>query len=467
MREARMLDELMESAPDSVVSSVEGLDPRLHGYQRRAVRHLLQHPRAALMLQMGLGKTATALQALTADHLPALVVSTKRPTEMTWPTEARIWRPDLSLVVAAGSPAKRAAALESDADVVAVSRDVLHTVAQQLGKTHRFRTVILDELTSFKTPSSRRFKAARRICAAVPYVWGLTGTPTPNGYEDLWGQLALIDRGARLGRTLGIYRDRYFNNDFKLASGVVASRSLKHGAKEAIDESLADICLSMTSADYLDLPPRSNNVVRVDLPPAAARTYRDMEKDLVAKVESGLYTAKDAAQATGRLQQISAGFLYPDTEEPEAGTTELHTAKIQAAAEVVEGTGSPVLVLYGFRWEREALLAAIPGARAADDGGAVSEFAQGRLACLVAHPASVGHGLNFQHASHTVVWCSLPWSSELYDQTNDRVDRQGQTQPVLVHHVQTTPGPDARMLQALQGKQDVQASLMEALKGKR
>lgn len=392
------------------------------------------------------------------------MVSTKRPAEITWPTEGEIWRPDLTVVAAKGSPAKRRAALESGADVVAVGRDVLHTVADLLGKDHRFRTVILDELSSFKTPSSRRFKAARRLCASVPYVWGLTGTPSPNGYQDLWGQLALIDRGARLGRTLGIFRERYLRADFKLPSGAVGSWTLQPGAKEAIDEALSDICLSMTAEDYLDLPPRTDNEVLVELPPAAAKVYRDMEKDLVARVADGTYTAKDAAQAAGRLQQISAGFLYPDAEEPDDETTEIHQAKVQAAAEVVEGTGSPVLVMYGFRWERDALLAAIPGSRAADDGDAVEEFAAGRLRALVAHPASIGHGLNMQHASHTVVWCSLPWSSELYDQTNARVDRQGQEHPVVVHHVQTVPGPDARMLQALKGKQDVQAALMAALK---
>lgn len=467
LREARSLDALLDSAPERTETDESALDPRLHGYQRRAVRHLHEHPRAALFLEMGLGKTATVLQALTADHLPALVVSTKRAAELTWPTEAETWRPDLSVQVAKGAPAKRARALSSDADLVVVGRDVLHTVADLLGKDHKFRTVVLDELTSFKTPSSRRFKAARRLCSQVPYVWGLTGTPVPGGYADLWGQLALIDRGARLGRTLGQFRERYLRADFKLSSGAVGSWSLRPGAKERIDSALADVCLSMTAADYLQLPPRTDNTVQVRLPPAAAKVYRELERDLVANLGTGTYTAKDAAQATNRLQQVSAGFLYPDTEEPEAGTARLHTEKVQAVAEVVEGTGSPVLVLYAFRWERDELLRALPGARAADDGDAVSEFAAGRLPVLVAHPASIGHGLNFQHASHTVVWASLPWSSELYDQANDRVDRQGQTHPVVVHHVQTEPGVDARMLQALQGKIDVQDSLLKALRGKR
>lgn len=392
------------------------------------------------------------------------MVSTKRAAELTWPTEAGIWRPDLTVRVAKGTPARRAQALDSGADLVVVGRDVLHTVADLLGKQHKFRTVVLDELTSFKTPSSRRFKAARRLCSQVPYVWGLTGTPVPGGYADLWGQLALIDRGARLGRTLGLFRERYLRADFKLSSGAVGSWSLQPGAKEKIDAALSDICLSMTATDYLDLPSRTDNVVRVQLPPATAKVYREIERDLVANLESGTYTAKDAAQATGRLQQVSAGFLYPDTEEPEAGTARLHTEKIQAVAEVVDGTGSPVLVLYAFRWERDELLRVLPGARAADDGDAVQQFAEGRLPVLVAHPASIGHGLNFQHASHTVVWSSLPWSSELYDQANDRVDRQGQTRPVVVHHVQTDPGVDARMLQALRGKIDVQDSLLSSLK---
>lgn len=393
-----------------------------------------------------------------------LVVSTKRAAELTWPAEAKIWRPDLRVSLAAGSPAKRAEALQADADVVVVGRDVLHSVAEQLGKSHRFRTVILDELTSFKSPSASRFKAARRICQRVPYVWGLTGTPIPGGYSDLWGQMALIDRGARLGRTLGEFRSRYLTPKFKLSSGVIGAWDLRPGAKEEIDSKLSDVCLSMTAEDHLDLPPRTDNIVRVQLPPSAAKVYREIEKDLVATVQEGTYTARGAAQATGRMQQVSAGFLYPDAEEPETGTAELHAAKIQAVAEVVEGTGSPVLVMYAFQWERDQLLKVIPGSKGSKEPGAVQQFAEGKLKALVAHPASIGHGLNFQHASHTVVWSSLPWSSELYDQANDRVDRQGQTHPVMIHHVQTEPGQDARMLQALKNKDDVQSSLMQALK---
>lgn len=463
VREARLVDELMESAPEPLRQPRQ-LDPRLHAYQVRAVQHLWNHPRSALLLEMGLGKTATVLQALTPEHLPALVVSTKRAAELTWPTEAEIWRPDLSVQVAKGTPAKRAAALDSEAQVVVVGRDVLKSVADHLGPKHRFKTLVLDELTSFKTPSSQRFKAARRLGKFVHYVWGLTGTPTPNGYPDLWGQLALIDRGARLGRTLGEFRSKYLTPKFKLSSGVVGGWNLRPGAKEVIDGLISDICLSMTSKEYLDLPSVTENLVEVQLPSSAAKVYKDLEKDLVAMLAQGDYTAKDAAQLTNRLQQVSSGFLYPDSEEPEAETVKLHTEKISAVAEIVEGTGSPVLVMYGFRWEKEQLLKALPGAKSPDDPGAIAQFARGDLDVLVAHPASVGHGLNFQHASHTVVWTSLPWSPELYDQGNSRVNRQGQTRPVLIHHVQATPGPDARILQALQGKKDVQASLMQALR---
>lgn len=449
-----------------IIDDLIELDDRLHGYQIRAVEHLWEKPRAALYLDMGLGKSAICLQALKPEHLPALIVSTKRAAENSWPHEFDIWRPDLKYKVAVGSPARRAEVLNSDVDAVIVGRDLLHSVRMELGKDHRFKTVILDELSSFKTPSSKRFKAARVLCFNAENVWGLTGTPAPQGYPDLWAQVFLLDKGKRLGRTVGEFRSRFLTPGYRVAGGQVATWNLRHGAKKEIDDLISDICLSMTAKDYLSLPDRMDNRVEVELPPKARKIYESMKKELVATVSNEDYSARDSAHALGRLQQISAGFLYPDPEEstPEDVPVDIHKAKVDTVAEIVESSSTPVLVLYSFQRERDMLVSAIPGAKTPTDSGAIEDFAKGSLHCLVAHPASVGHGLNFQRHCHTVVWSTLPWSSELFLQSNARVYRQGQEHPTVVHYVATSPGVDDIVWKSLKSKLDVQDSLVNSLK---
>jgi SNF2 family DNA or RNA helicase len=368
----------------AVCTPAGDLDPRLHAYQVKAVQHLRDHPQAGLFLEMGLGKTAATLQALTPEHLPVLVVAPKRVAAQVWPVETPKWRPDLTLALAAGDPAKRAKALAAGADITVIGRDNIKDI-----RPGQFRTVVIDELSGFKSRGVR-WQTARKIVDAAAYVWGLTGTPTPNGYMDLWAQVHLLDGGAALGKTLG-------------------------------------------SAD-----------------PKFAR--------------KGSF--RDRYFTPTRFHRITAGFLYGEEGEP---TTVLHRDKIAAALEVVQGTGSPVLTFYRYVWEREALQAAMLAegidVRTIDEPGVVEAWNRGEVEVLLAHPASAGHGLNLQHGGHTILWTSKEWSLELWEQGNGRINRQGQTHPVLIHSLVTPDSVDEAINARLSGKATVQEALMMVLRG--
>jgi hypothetical protein len=429
---------------------------KLHDYQRVAVGHLERNPHAGLFLDMGLGKTAVCLSTLTPEHLPALVVAPKRVAEQVWPSELRKWRPDLSLALAAGQPKVRAQALAANRDITVIGRDNLADV------TGQYKTVILDELSGFKSRSSNRWKTARTL-TTVPYVWGLTGTPSPNGYLDLWSQVYLLDRGERLGRTLTGYRDRYFKPGRQIASGQIVSWDIRPGAAEHINELLEDICLSMDSEGRIDLPPTTFNRVEVPLPPSARATYKEMKTQLLVDLQlvgGDIHTATNAAALSNRLSQISAGFLYPDNEGP---TTAIHQEKVKAVQEIVDGTGSPVLVFYRYREERARLMAALPDVTPIEEAGSLDRWDRGEVRVLLAHPASAGHGLNLQHGGHTQVWTSLPWSLEEWEQGIKRQARQGQQHPVIIHMLISPRTVDEAIYARLVEKASVQKALMNHL----
>ena len=461
-RLALSIDRALATGLDPSRGQRRELDPRLHEYQVRAVQHLQDHPRAVLMLDMGLGKTATVLQSLTPDHLPALVVAPKRITEHVWGPEARLWRPELSVGICVGSPAKRQEVLDQEHDIYVISKENSHQV-----KPGRFKTLVLDELSRWKNPSTKGFKVAKRLAETCPNVWGLTGTPAPNGYPDLWGQIYLIDRGVRLKRTVTAFRSKWLYPAGQLPSGVVTKWKLRDFAKDDIDGLLSDICLSMKSSDYLDMREPVLNPIRIELPPKVQKIYKDMETGFVVDAQDdGVFSAGTAAAAQNKLSQITAGFIYPDSDEVErTETLDLHDLKYQAVLEVVEGTGSPVLVFYRFKHERDRLLELVPESELATDKGVIDRFAKGEVRVMLAHPASMAHGLNLQKNCHTVVWSTLPWSSEEWSQANARVDRQGQTSQVVIHLVVASGTVDEAIKKAVDEKISIQDSLMTALSG--
>ena len=322
---------------------------QLHEYQRQAVQFLQDRRKAALFLDMGLGKTAICLTALNADSLPALVTAPKRVAENVWETEAALWRPDLRVVVAKGTPKTREAALASGADIVVIGRDNL---ADAVPQAHRFKTLIMDELSGWKSRASIRWKAAKKITQApsVTHVWGLTGTPIPNGLLDMWPQVFLLDGGLRLGTTLGGYRNRYFSPGRQLPNGVVTEWNLRPGADKRIHALLDDLCLSMGTEGKVDLPPTTFNTIHVPLPPKVRQIYKAMKNDLVADMTvlgGEIHSAVNAAVLTSKLAQICAGFMYVDDADiRDRAYDVLHKEKAKVVGEIVEGTGSQEDVLY-------------------------------------------------------------------------------------------------------------------------
>jgi SNF2 family DNA or RNA helicase len=440
----------------------------LHDYQKVAVEFLQGRDSAGLFLDMGLGKTAVTLCALEPRHLPALVVAPKRVAEEVWHVERDLWRPDLSLGRAVGGPAYRQGVLEAGYDITVISRDNLGDV-RRMRTPAPFRTIILDELSSYKNRSSNRWKAAWQIVGrdTVQVVWGLTGTPIPNGYMNLFPQIGLLDGGERLGQSITRFRKTYFNETHQLANGH-RMYEIKPGADKEIRALIEDICLSMETDGRIELPPLTINPVAVELPPVAARAYNDLRKTLVAdltEIYGEVHSASSEAVLTNKLTQITAGFIYSDDADINDGAyTPLHTEKLKALEEIVESAqGSGVLVFYRYVPEREMILQAISSARTIDEPHVIEQWNRGEVPVLVAHPASAGHGLNLQHGGHTQVWTSLDWDLELWEQGIKRTHRQGQKHPVVVHMLLANRTVDHRARKRLVEKADVQDELLDYL----
>jgi hypothetical protein len=433
---------------------------KLHDYQLVARDFLRGRPSAGLFLDLGLGKTATTLAALEPRHLPVLVVAPKRVAELVWPAERTLWRPDLSLSLAVGAPAQRRAALAEKADLTVVSRDNLKDVEP------RYRTVILDELSSFKGGHGAvRWKLARKLTAKAENVWGLTGTPAPNGYLDLWPQVFLLDRGKRLGTSVVGYRNRWFYPTRWLPNGTPIDYVMHEGADQKIRELVQDICLYMEASDYLPLEKPTYNKIEVPLPKDVKKLYNQFKKDLVLDMEvlgGEIYSAANAAVLSSKLSQISAGFIFSDAQD---GTyTELHNEKLDALQEVRDGTGDNLLVFYNFIPEMQRIRKRFPEARMIDEPGVYEAWNRKEVPLLLCHPASAGHGLNLQRGGHTVVWSSLTWDLELYLQANGRLARQGQTDPVIVNKLVSPGTVDTIIDRRLEDKTFTQADFLDHLR---
>lgn len=385
-----------------------------------------------------------------------MVVAPKRVVETVWPAELKKWRPDLTIALALGTPGQRRAAFKQGADIVAINRENVKDIPAG------YKTIVIDELSSFKSRQAKRWSALKKHTEKAQYVWGLTGTPSPNGLLDLWPQMYLIDNGERLGKRITHFRNRYFRPGRQLQTGVVIEWVPHPTTQAHVEDKLADIALSMQAEDYLDLPELTVNRIDIPLEPKVKTEYARMRDELIADMTGGgdYAVAANAAVRTGKLSQITAGFLYDD-ETGEAH--QLHDEKTKAAVDLVDEVGSPVLVFYRFKEERRRLLKAIPGARAVEEPGVIDDWNAGRVRALLAHPASAGHGLNLQAGGHTILWTSGTWSLEEYLQGNGRLHRQGQTRPVMVHHL-TAPGTvDVAIMGRLQDKRSVQDALLEAL----
>ena len=441
-----------------------------HTYQSRAIEHIIGHRYCCLFLDMGLGKTVCTLTAIDRllsdiDITRALVIAPKRVAESVWATEAEKWDHTryMAVSVVTGSRAQRIAALEAQAHVYVISRDNVQWLVeyQQSKKAWPFDMVVLDELSSFKNPSAKRFKALRRVRPYIRRVVGLTGTPSPNGLIDLWAQLYLVDMGQRLGQYVTKFRERYFKPQG--GSGhIVYKWALKNErSADEIAEAIADICLSMKAEEYLDMPERIDIDLPVVLNGEQMKQYKRFERDLVLSLKEETITAQSAVTLSGKLMQYASGAIYDE----DHNTHYLHDAKIEALAELMEQTNENVLLFYNYQHEARRIMSDLAMySPQMFDSTSVVRWNKGEIRLLLAHPASTAFGLNLQQGGRTVVWYGPQWNLELYQQANARLYRQGQTKAVKIYRIIAKGTIDERVVRAVDNKATSQDALLEAVK---
>lgn len=406
----------------------------------------------------------------------ALVIAPKRVAEDTWSREQAKWEhlKHLKVVKVMGTKDKRLAALKEQADIYIINRENVEWLVETLGTRWRFDAVVIDELSSFKSAKSKRWKALRKVIFGSRYVYGLTGTPASNGYLDLWPEMYLLDHGERLGKTLGAYRSTYFNPGAHKGH-VVFEWRLKPGARERIDARLSDICLSMSKEDWLDLPERTYNTIPVQLDSKARKLYDQFKRDKILPlvheheklaVAQGMdydtaVVGDMAAQVSGKLLQMANGAVYDDDGE----VFHIHDAKLDMLAEIADtSAGQPILVFYNYKHDLNRLQERFPDAVKMGGEDVISAWNRGEIPMLLCQPASAGHGLNLQDGGHIIVWFGLTWSLELYQQANDRLHRMGQRSAVIVHHLVAEDTIDEKVMAALTAKDATQKGLLDALK---
>lgn len=444
---------------------------RPHEYQGRAIEHICRHKGCALWLDMGLGKTAVTLCAVKEllDSLEAnrvLIIAPKSVAVNTWTAELDKWDnlDGLTISVAVGTAAQRRRAIAAAADITVINRENTEWLTEEYpGPAWPFDTVVLDEASSFKSPSSRRFKALRRVRPYIRRLIELTGTPSPNGLMDLWAQAYLLDFGQRLGRTLTGYRREFFKPG-RGCGHVVYDWNPVSGAADIITKRMSDICLSMSAADYLTLPPRIDIRKGIVLTPKERDMYKAFERDCIINVsETEMVTAQQAAVLANKLLQFTGGGIYDE----DGAYHPVSDEKLEALEETVETAGEPVLVFYGYTGERERIAQRLSGYRPVHFSGEpeiLRRWNNGEIQVLLAHPASVAYGLNMQQGGHIIIWYTPTWNLELYQQANARLFRQGQEKPVRVIHLVAEGTIDCRVMDALTGKGDLQNYVMEQVR---
>lgn len=444
-----------------------------YDYQRTAMQWIVDKPKCGLFLDMGLGKTVstlTAIQQLIDDCEVSrvLVVAPKKVAETTWSTEAQKWEHlhDLKVVKVLGTEKQRCLALSQKADVYVTGRDNFVWLVGKYGGRLPFDTLVIDELTSFKSAKSERFKAMRIALPSVHRVIGLTGTPAPNGLIDLWAQMYCLDQGERLGRSVTKYREAYFETHRR--NNIVVRCDVKKGCEEIIRNKIADICLSMQAKDYLQLPDLITHTATVELTPKVREAYERFEREKVLefKTEHGQEPANVLAQSAAglmnKLAQFANGAVYDDSMQ----VHEVHSEKLDRLAEIVEAAnGNSILVFYQYKHDVTRIAAKLKGYRVRAYQGEkdLNDWNAGQIDVLLAHPASTAYGLNMQQGGHYIVWFGTGWNLEHYQQANARLHRQGQQHPVQVYKLICAGTVDEKASAALEGKKGVQQSLLDSL----
>lgn len=390
-----------------------------------------------------------------------LVIAPLRVAKVTWPSEIEKWQhlKNLTYAVAVGSKDERLEALQKQADLYFINRENVDWLVNQSGLPFDYDMVVIDELSSFKSHQSKRFKSLLKVRPKVKRIVGLTGTPSSNGLMDLWAAFRVLDMGERLGRFIGHYRETYFKPDKRNGAIVYSYKPLPH-AEEGIYEKIADMTVSMKSEDYLTMPKLVMNDVNVYLSEKEKQIYETLKKELVVSIQDKEVDAINAAALSNKLLQMASGAVYDEKKQ----TIAVHDKKLDALEDLIEGAnGKPILIAYWFKHDLERIKKRFK-VRELKTKSDFTAWNEGDIPIALIHPASTGHGLNLQTGGSTLVWFSLTWSLELYEQTNARLYRQGQKETVIIHHLVTEGTIDEQVVQALKRKSKIQNALIDAVK---
>lgn len=444
-----------------------------HEYQKRAIEFIETRPACGLFMDMGLGKTVTTLTALrflqdvTLETNKVLVIAPKSVALNTWTSESQKWDHlnGLRISIVMGTADQRTAALQQEADIYVTNRDNVVWLVQQFRSKRNpwpFDTVVLDESSSFKSHTSKRFKALRAVRPLINRIILLTGTPSPNGLEDLWAQVFLLDLGERLGKTLTSYRTKYFRAG--RGNGHIVYNWIPYqDSRERITDKIADICLSMKASDYLQLPDLIDAGMAINLEPDEYRRYKIFEREQLMSLDGQDVEALTAAALANKLLQFTGGAVYDE----DHNWHQVSHSKIEALKDIIETAGEPVLVYYQYKHEKERILKELlkEGPVCFDgDPDTLTNWNKGLIKILLCHPASVAYGLNMQQGGRIIVWFSPTWNLELYQQANARLYRQGQQKPVLLYRLIAENTIDSRVIAALEDKAGVQEALLDQIK---
>lgn len=438
-----------------------------HEYQEYATNFILSHPIAAILLEMGLGKsviTLTAIFDLTLDSFlirKVLVIAPLRVARDTWPAEIEKWDHlnGLTYSVAIGSEAQRKAALLQRAQVYLINRENVDWLINDSGIPFDYDMVVIDELSSFKSHTAKRFRALRKVRPNVKRIVGLTGTPSSNGLMDLWAEIGILDMGQRLGRYISHFRNAYFVPD-KRNQQIIFTYKPKPGAEEAIYRLISDITISMKNTDYLKLPDLVLNEIPVLLSEDERQQYEIMRSEMVLSLKGKEIDAVNAAALSNKLLQMANGAVY----DGNGGVIRIHDRKLDALEDIIEAAnGKPVLIAYWYKHDLERIMERFPAIQL-DNAESIKRWNDGEIPVAVIHPASAGHGLNLQAGGSCLVWFGLTWSLELYQQTNARLWRQGQKDTVIIHHIVAKETIDEQVMKALKRKDKTQTALIDAVK---
>ena len=438
-----------------------------HSYQRYAIEYIKEHPISAILLDMGLGKTSITLSAV-ADLLfdsfevsKVLVIAPLRVAKTTWKDEIQKWEhlDILEYSIITGTEAERLSALNMQADIYIINRENIQWLVEKSGVKFDFDMVVIDELSSFKSWQSKRFKAFMKVRPKVKRIVGLTGTPSSNGLMDLFAEFKILDMGERLGRFIGQYRNTYFSPDKRNGQVIYSYKPLPFAEKEIYNK-ISDITISMKAKDYLKMPELIVNNIEVEMSCKELKLYNKLKSDMVLSINGKELDAPNAAALSNKLLQMANGAVYDDNK----AVVEIHDKKLDALEDLIEAAnGKPVLVAYCYKHDKERIMQRFQ-AEEINTSADIDKWNKGEMPVALIHPASAGHGLNLQQGGSTIVWFGLTWSLELYQQLNARLYRQGQKETVVIHHIITKDTIDENVITALEKKDLSQNSLIEAVK---